>query len=246
MNNQVIADDGKIASELQQAELGQAGVDNSRLGHADFQGPQPIQYGYAAPQVVHGKPVTAGPGVLGPTAITSGVPNGGYPVGATIVVNERELVEHTALRYRFSVMCFAFIDLFFTCFRIAQIVAVELVQEDESEGENMLSPASLWWFGVLGLVFLIGPICGFLGAKRLRRNLVTIYLAFCIGNLAHEMAWALLTLHIWLLITAVIQLWITKIVFTFWKALGLITPDRCQAILEPGYVPNEPIRMVYF
>lgn len=240
MNNQVIQDDEKAAREMQQAELGQAG------------GPQPIQYGYAGPQVVQGRPVPAGLG--GPGSVTCGVPNagagftGGYPVGGAVVVDERALIEITALRYRFSVMCFAFIDLFFICFRIAEVIVV-LVQEEENpttDTERMISPASLWWFGLLSVVFLIGPMCGFLGAKRLRRNLVSVYLIFCVGNLAHEMALAFLTVHLWLLFTAIIQLWITKIVYTFWKALGFLTPDRCEEIMRPDYTPNEPVRMVYW
>lgn len=239
-NNQQASDDEKIAQELQQAELGQAGA------------PQPIRYGYTGPPVVQGTPVTAAGGQGLPAAC--GVPaqgiyagqHAGYPVTAAVVVNERELTELTVLRYRYSVMCFAFIDMFFISFRIAQVIMDSALYDRYDPGKSYFRPESLWWFGIFGLIFLIGPLCGYIGAKALRRNLVTVYVAFCVCNLCHEISLAVLTARLWLLITAIIQMWITKIVCTFWSALGHIPVDRCAEILKPDYVPNEPIRVVYW
>jgi hypothetical protein len=241
LNTQQASDDEKIARELQQAELGQAGM------------PQPIRYGYTRPPVVQGTPVPAAGGQGQPAAC--GVPAqglragqyAGYPVTAAVVVNERELTELTVLRYRYSVMCFAFIDMFFTSFRIAQVITDSAIREDSNPaGKTYIRPENLWWFGIFGLIFLIGPLCGYIGAKGLRRNLVTVYVAFCTCNLCYEISLAVLTAHLWLLFTAIIQLWITKIVCNFWSALGHISIDRCAEILKPDYTPNEPIRVVYW
>jgi hypothetical protein len=187
--------------------------------------------------------VVAGPGIR----------PGGHPIGATVVVNEQELIELTALRYRLAVMCFSSFDIFVLVFHIA--VDIVYVTHDQDSGGatgsysyygHSISADSLWWFGFFGLVFLIGPVCGVAGAKRLNRNLVSVYLAFCVCNLVHQIAFALLSVHIGLLLIALIHMWITKIVYNLWKALSLLTPERCQALLSPDYTPNEPVRVVYW
>jgi hypothetical protein len=251
-NNQQVYDDEKAARELQQAELGQAGAGDAQLAYG---APKPTQYGYGGPPVVQGIPVPAAGAAQG-MPITGSVPTAGryagYPLGAraVAVVDENAVIELTVLRFRFSVMCFAFIDVFFTVFRISQAIAdYYLIKEDPTYSSSFKtwdSPTNIWWFGLMGLVFLIGPLCGYVGAKGLRRNFVTIYLAFCACNMAYDIALAVLTAHIWLFFTAIIQLWITKIVFNFWRALGLLSQDRCAELLKPDYTPNEPVRLVYW
>jgi hypothetical protein len=246
MNNQQVNADEKVARELQQAEMGQAG------------GPQPVQYGYAGSptQVVQGMPVASAPPLPG-AAVTGvvagpGIRPGGYPIGATVVVNEQELIEFNALRYRLSVMCFSFLDFFMLVFRIAEVIVVVTTDQDGdgavgSYYGKRISAASVWWFGFFGLVFLIGPVCGFAGAKRLNRNLVSVYLAFCACNLVHQIVYALrVTPYIWFILIALVNMWITRIVYNLWKALSFLTPERCQALLSPDYTPNEPVRVVYW
>merc|ERR1719414_1161876 len=62
------------------------------------------------------------------------------------------------------------------------------------------------YFGLLGLVFIIGPICGIVGARQLKRVLVTVYLGFCMSKLVFDiMAAIFMPLYFWYIIFALIQ-----------------------------------------
>merc|ERR1719195_1922030 len=103
-----------------------------------------------------------------------------------------------------------------------------------------------FWLAITGLVFIIGPLCGYAGAIKLRRGLVGIYLAFCFAKTGFEIALAILTLHLWLILIAFIQIWVTKIVYTFWRALGTIPRERCEQMSHPDFLANAPVRVLYW
>jgi len=134
-------------------------------------------------------------------------------------LNEEEVI---VVNYGASLMIFATIDLFATLL----YVIIALVHFIETPG-RMRSYNELLW-----LVFLIGPICGLIGAWRLERTLVFVYFAFCLVKTAYQLAWAVVALQLWHVIAALVQVWVTKIVSTFWRALHHIPPERCRQLLE--------------
>merc|ERR1719517_363701 len=112
-----------------------------------------------------------------------------------------------------AVTCLAAIDFVFTWFNLVSLIS-----------------RNSW--GLFSLIFLMGPLCGVVGARRLNRPLVGVYLFFCLVKVAYEFFIAVfLALHafagfLWLLVIAFVQLWIIKIVATFWVALGTLNPNR--------------------
>jgi hypothetical protein len=73
------------------------------------------------------------------------------------------LTEQKLINYKWSIKCFALVDVldtFLTC----------------------LGPVGAW--GPAALVFLLGPLCGYLGARQLDRSKVAIYVGFsCIKSI---------------------------------------------------------------
>lgn len=242
MSNQV-QDDERLARQMQEAEMGQAGVQG-------------------LPQVVHGiavgSPVGPNPGLDGvyqAQAVTIGAGSiSGMPYAAA-VLSDFSFEEKVVLRYRSALMCFASIDAIATIFHVATVImalfrgnGVEEHDDQSTQGMFRNRTGLLGgYFGLLGLVFIIGPVCGIIGARRLKRVLVTVYLGFCMSKLIFDiMAAAFMPLFLWYVIFVLIQLWVTKIVYTFWKALGAIPQDRIIQLLDPSNQHNVPTRMVYW
>jgi len=190
-----VKSDAKLAQQLQQAEQGQAGA-----------------------AIVQGIPVGA---PSAPAAVVLGAEGRGlpYPVVLGISLPVEEIL---VLRYRFSMMCFATIDIFSTALH-AFTVLVDAQRVNANWGI----------VGLFGLIFLIGPLCGLSGARRLNTSLVAVYLAFCIVKTGFEFALAIVTPYLMYVIASLIQLWITKIVFTFWRALRALTPQQKAQLLDP-------------
>merc|ERR1712032_712073 len=155
-------------------------------------------------------------------------------------------------RYRFTLKCFSVIDAVSSVFNAISPI-LKLSNDDGSRNQHRFGTVTGDdgvmaddRFALLGLVFLIGPVCGYIGASRFNRSLVTIYLAFCVGKTAFEIAIAIFTLFLWYILIALVQIWVTKIVFTFWRALGAITKERCLQLADPAYVPDVPTRIAYW
>lgn len=181
----------------------------------------------------------------------------GMPYAA--VIEEIPMNEAIVLRYRSPLMCFAFIDALSTIFNAASSAglfgAFGKMSEDEdksgagdetraAEEREPVGPRSL---GIFGLVFLIGPIAGVVGAKRLHRGFTSLYLAFCVAKTAYEIFLVAMAPGIWYILIALVQMWVTKLVFTFWRALGRTSPERCAALLNPmAVMQHGNVGMVYW
>eukprot|EP00441_Pelagodinium_beii_P004376 CAMPEP_0197690202 /NCGR_PEP_ID=MMETSP1338-20131121/108022_1 /TAXON_ID=43686 ORGANISM="Pelagodinium beii, Strain RCC1491" /NCGR_SAMPLE_ID=MMETSP1338 /ASSEMBLY_ACC=CAM_ASM_000754 /LENGTH=138 /DNA_ID=CAMNT_0043272623 /DNA_START=32 /DNA_END=445 /DNA_ORIENTATION=+ len=96
------------------------------------------------------------------------------------------------------------------------------------------------------VLLIAGPICGYIGATRLNRNLVMVYLVFCFIKTFFEGLLAILTPYLWSILVAIIQIWVTRIVYSFWSALGRLTPDRLQQLLDPTAIGGFAPRAVYW
>merc|ERR1719160_462411 len=107
-----------------------------------------------------------------------------------------------------------------------------------------MSEESSTYFSLVSLVFLAGPVCGYIGAKSLKKNLVAVYVAFCTIKMVWHTVIAFMSGHFWLLLVALIQIWITTIVYRFHRALATISPERCKELLDPGFHSTVPRRMV--
>jgi len=95
--------------------------------------------------------------------------------------------------------------------------------KDPNEQNRMLS---LWV-----LVFLVGPAIGMFGAKRLSRCAIASYFICCIGKIGFV---AFFTVRFRLLFDGLIcllQIWIAKVIASFWFSLGKISrEDRVAAL----------------
>merc|ERR1719282_1523703 len=99
----------------------------------------------------------------------------------------------------------------------------DIEEDDSASFFGRKVPFLSSYFGLLGLIFMIGPICGIIGARSLKRQLVTVYLCFCIAKVLFDFFAAFFTtVFFWYIIFVLIQLWVIKIVLTFWRALGNI------------------------
>lgn len=170
-----------------------------------------------------------------------------YPIPITVesVLPHAELI---VLRYRFSMTCFASIDAFFTLSLAVSSLFDLRRRHDTSDPEMSFgfdAKVDSKTIGVVALIFMIGPACGLLGARRLDRRLVAVYLVFCVAKMIWETTLAVTTMTWWRLLLALIEMWITKIVFTFWSALRKISAERCKELLDPN-VQTGPISMVYW
>jgi len=228
-------DDVRLAQQLQEAEFARA------QGHP---------------------PVVAGVAVPGPGGYAPGYPPGqapmsyGSPAGVgglpIAVVPELPMPEVLALSYRRSLKCFACIDVVSTVFNTTTWI---VDARADRESTSLLGYRGLMddtgWLGFLilalvGLVFLVGPLCGYMGATKLDRSLVAVYLVFCLAKAGWQVAAAILRPHLWFFIIALIQVWIAKIVFTFWRALGMIEPQRLEQLRSPQFAVGVPTRIVYW
>mmetsp|Transcript_88405 Transcript_88405/g.189841 ORF Transcript_88405/g.189841 Transcript_88405/m.189841 type:complete len:221 (+) Transcript_88405:100-762(+) len=220
MSAPAMSDDERLARQLQEAEIGQAGLAASGL--------PPV-----VPATVVGaaypSPAQAAPVAIGVPVRPIGWRCPPYSVEVGTVGSEEELI---VLSYRRALICFAAIDTI--CTLLNAISAIE----DATRFHNR----SAWQIPLIGLVFLLGPLCGILGAKGLKRGLVTVYLIFSIMKMLWELFLVLVTPYLWFLIIFLIQMWITKMVFTFWRALGRIPKEQLPRLLEQ----KDMAHMVYW
>ncbi|CAK9078584.1 unnamed protein product [Durusdinium trenchii] len=103
------------------------------------------------------------------------------------------------------------------------------------------------WWQLLFLVFLLGPLCGLVGASWLNRSLVAIYLAFCVVKTVIQIYTAVFSFFLWAILFVFLQVWITKIVAwaaesvlgsvaTFCYVLGKLSPEqRAYALAAKEY-----------
>lgn len=85
--------------------------------------------------------------------------------------------------------------------------------------------------GLCILVFLLGPAIGMVGAKRLSRCAIASYFVCCIGKIAFV---AFFTVRARLLfdgLICLVQIWIAKVIASFWFALGRISREERVAAL---------------
>jgi len=108
----------------------------------------------------------------------------------------------------------------------------------------MLNALAGRW-GLLGLALLAGPVAGYVGAHRLDARLVAVYAAFCVLSVVFELALFLLYMSFWIFMFFVIKMWITQIVFKFWRVLSRLSADRARTLSRPLTVHNRRAVMVY-
>lgn len=176
---------------------------------------------------------------------------GMQPYAVAVVGPELPPEEMLVLRHKYSMTCFASIDVVSTALNALSAVMPRDEEDAEEEGRERtlfgFQGLDAQYIGLIGLAFLIGPICGLVGARTLKRNMVAVYLVFCVLKLGFEIAAAIITPHLWLILIALIQIWITKIIFTFWQSLGLIAPERLKELADPSSAAQRgPVRMVFF
>lgn len=123
------------------------------------------------------------------------------------------LSEQKVVNYRWSTKCFAAIDVLDTLLTV-------------------LGPVGGAW-GPAALVFLLGPLCGFSGAARLDRTRIGLYLGFCCAKTVYVAVLLSVraTSALYVLVFAV-QLWVTHIVYTFWRLLRGVPPARCRELAD--------------
>lgn len=212
--------------------------------------------------IVQGSPVGGPQGVWGPAhgqgyGYSSYAPQA-VPVGATMGVPGNVVAmqhldvtdkEITVLRYRCPIMCIACIDCVFILLEAFYVCSAGndgisdsmsgMIKNDSTGMDRSV-------MGLLQLMLLIGPICGYYGAKLLKRVPLGIYLVFCIVETILSITFAILYLYIWYMLGALIQLYITKIVFSCYRAISSITPQRATEILHPECVVGRPIGRAFW
>ncbi|CAE7604112.1 KIF6 [Symbiodinium necroappetens] len=174
----------------------------SDLGKAE-QGEMAAGEGGPHPSAVGAPPLTA------PTASVSTLPKAWRVV----------------LNYRRSVMCFAFLNL------ITIVLGVSF-----AVNESIRFPGHPSWGTspviVLGVVFMLGPLCGFIGASYLRSGLATVYLGFTCLQTASHIVFAVATLWLSAIFLAFIQCWVMMIVSTFCYSLCMVPLENRGQLLE--------------
>jgi hypothetical protein len=237
------AEDERIARQMQEVETGQA------------------------PRFAHG-------GVVRGVAVHPHVVSVGAPrvsAGPVIVEAIPDLPsdEFVVLSLRYTVMCSGLVD-FVIQFLRAVFFWVGFVQCRREECEA-ITGVPLWTLGSIQIALIIGPLCGIIGARRLQRGLVSVYLCFCMFNLfcqpvfgcsgMYHVALAadlwlfkhrsrmytfVLAADLWFVVTLAVQIWITWIACKFWSALDIIPKDRAVQMRGPGYLEKAPVRIVYW
>jgi len=221
-----VSEDERFARELQQAELGQAAVPPTVHGiHLDA---HPVVQGVAVP--VFGRApfhtVNRTLGAMPPPVVV-----------VTPLVPPEELV---VLNYRLAVMCFALVDA-------VRFLTNAVLMATRLDAPHEIFDARSKEFKILGFIWLaliLGPICGYVGAKRLNRGLVFVYIFFCFLELGGAIFRLIVfPSFVWLILGVVFQAWITKLVVTFFVALGVVPPSRRAELLIEK---DTPAHMVYW
>eukprot|EP00620_Florenciella_sp_RCC1587_P024056 CAMPEP_0182573598 /NCGR_PEP_ID=MMETSP1324-20130603/20312_1 /TAXON_ID=236786 /ORGANISM="Florenciella sp., Strain RCC1587" /LENGTH=292 /DNA_ID=CAMNT_0024788729 /DNA_START=137 /DNA_END=1012 /DNA_ORIENTATION=- len=179
-------------------------------------------------------PVTAVPMTQGPISVGSVGTVGALGLRQPSLAQEITIGNHphnlsdievVAMNYRYSVRCFAFIDLFFTVL-------------------NMFSRKKLVVYA--SLILVIGPICGYTGAKRLNKNLILVYLVFSLIKCVYEVVLAFVLPSLWMLLLGLVEIWIAKIIYMLWKAVSMIPAERIEDLLNPAFEQEAHAHIVYW
>lgn len=258
-------DDERLARQLQANEFQMAGRGGAPMPTAGMamRGQPVMMQG----MVVQGQPVGGmAPGPYGQwqpgpygayPAIGNPMGMNGMPAPVTVMQVEATPEELTILRYRCSIMCFACIDAASTLLYAFSSLTIgfsdtERSTEEKEEAGSLfgmkgantgLDPKIL---GIVQLLFLAGPLCGYWGSRTIKRAPLGVYLGFCLAKMSFSIAMAAIGRYWWYIVIALIQMYITKIVFSFWKALGTISPERCMELLRPEFVVGRPVTMAYW
>jgi hypothetical protein len=136
--------------------------------------------------------------------------------------------ELIVLNYRSTVKCFAVLDGISIAMNLS--VAYGTVEQNDKFGVY-----------IIGLLLLLGPVMGYSGADTFDRSKVLVYVVFCCVKLLGQILAALATADIIVTLIALLGLWITKIVVSFYQALAVIPAHRKQALRQA----NIPVHYVY-
>jgi len=164
--------------------------------------------------------------------------------------------EKTVLSYRLSLLCFLSIDGVMTLLNALYFLRAMSIANDETAETTSESTS---WAGfevntgllnqlltVCGILHIIAPVCGFIGARKLKRSLVTVYLFFCIFKTVCEVVLALVTQICYLFLVAFVGTWVTKIAFSFWSAMGRITPEKIELLQRQDYIDTVRVQVLYW
>mmetsp|Transcript_64891 Transcript_64891/g.141417 ORF Transcript_64891/g.141417 Transcript_64891/m.141417 type:complete len:209 (+) Transcript_64891:1-627(+) len=155
------------------------------------------------PRVVQGVVVGA------PVVVSAVAPGSGVSSQSGVGLAEGEVI---MLSMRSAVMCYAVLDAFTT---VAELISILL---------------DFQTYALLLLLLLAGPICGIMGARRLERCWICLYLAFSVVKLASSLALMIFTWYLFYIILALVQLWVTKTILQFWRLLGTIEASRLEEL----------------
>jgi len=232
-NSASIAADGASASDLHQAEMGQAhgpaGVEGDVVQAETRPTSVPAvgQRSHALWRpVVQGIPL-AGASLPRPRQdnFLHGVGGQISPAAVAYVAPAEEIV---VMNYRAAIMCFSMLDIVTTSFHVMH----ELLTVHDPNAERMIAFASI--------ILLVGPMCGYIGAKTLNRTLVGVYFFFCILELVRTVyVLAVFPFLVWLVFGLLFQVWITKIVGTFYTSLGSLSATRRSEMLTEKNVEGQ-------
>lgn len=146
------------------------------------------------------------------------------------------------LNYRLTIMCLSIIDACATLATAVESCYVTLI--DELLNDDSSSYPWTGIMGILGIIFLIGPACGWIGAKRLNRNLVTVYFTFTAARLVFQVMLVAFTFNLLYIMLFLLQVYVTKLVATFWAALKTTSREICQEVLKNN--SGRRLRMMYW
>eukprot|EP00438_Fugacium_kawagutii_P025657 Skav205802 [mRNA] locus=scaffold307:194392:195373:- [translate_table: standard] len=195
-----------------------AALENAELGTAC----PPTTGNQGDVPVVKGIPVRAGPGIVGARV------NNLQPPPVSVPATLLDIDEQAVLNYQMAVFCFAFLDTFSSILNIVAVYSMGLKW-------------NCWQ--LFFILLFVGPICGLLGASRLKRSLVAVFVAFCALKAVVQVMYALYSFYFWTILFAFLQCWITKIAATFWWVLGNLTKERRRKVLE---VKTYEVQRVYW
>ena len=89
----------------------------------------------------------------------------------------------------------------------------------------------LSFFSIFWLIFLVGPLCGYLGAKRFDKNYTIAYTAFWGFRLVFDFL-AALFLNWFFLLNFILDIIIIKYVWSYLQALRALSPQELAVIKE--------------
>ena len=108
----------------------------------------------------------------------------------SVATEIEKLVCQVVLNYQMAVYCFAFLDTISTVFNIVGVYAAGL-------------QVHVWQ--LVFLLLLLGPLCGLVGASRLKRSLVLIFVVSCAIKALIQVGYALYSGNLWTILFAFLQ-----------------------------------------